>query len=120
MVKLICFPYVGSSSFAYARWRERSPARIDVLAVELLERGRLHAKLLQTPMADLLQLLRRELTFDYQRPFALCHRNAVSDHDPRRDPRSPQVSVGSVRSRPGAFGARACHERDLTCPCPSR
>jgi len=116
MVKLICFPYVGSSSFAYVRWRERSPARIDVLAVELSERGRLHAKLLQTRMAGLLQLLRRELTFDYQRPFALCPRNAVSDHDPR----SPHVSVGSVRSRPGAFGARACHERDLTCPCPSR
>jgi len=71
MVKLICFPYAGSSSFAYARWRERLPAWIDVVAVELPGRGRLHAKPLQTRMADLLPLLRRELTVDYQRPFAL-------------------------------------------------
>jgi len=39
--------------------------------VELPGRGRLRAEPLQTRMADLIPLLRRELTVDYHRPFAL-------------------------------------------------
>jgi surfactin synthase thioesterase subunit len=69
-VRLLCFPYAGSSSVIYARWKRRLPAWIEVVPVELPGRGLRMLDALQTSMAGLLEAVSREARKHTGRPFA--------------------------------------------------
>src|SRR5207244_4092701 len=70
-MRLFCLPYSGASATAYARWRRRLPASIEVRPVEWPGRGMRLDEPLMTDPHRLAEKLAGEIRPALDRPYAL-------------------------------------------------